>query len=163
MSYLSSNFYMKRFRLPRKIKKSLNGHIWLYPADEKGNSLMAHPTISQEDYTAIKQNIVKNLFDRKNTREERKEQRAKLNREIIVSDEELRNYIDDIIRKDLRNSSYNTLIEAKNNPKSIIAYYNFINAYHLFEKGEDSFGNICCLSIDLAKDLLKAKKTKTVN
>ena len=38
---------MKKFRLPRKIKKKLYG-LWLYPKDEKGNSLMAHPKTSQE-------------------------------------------------------------------------------------------------------------------
>ena len=54
---------MKQFRLPRKIKKSLKGNLWLYPADEKGNSLIAHPTNSQEDYLAIKQGIVKNLLE----------------------------------------------------------------------------------------------------
>ncbi len=150
---------MKRFRLPRKIKKSLNGNLWLYPADEKGNSLMANPTTSQEDYLAIKQGIVRNLLDR-NSRAERKERREKLNQEILVPNGELRNYVDDIIRKDLRNSSYNKLIEAKNNPKARVAYYNFINAYHLYKNGERSFGNICCLSIDLAQKLLKEQKRK---
>ena len=150
---------MKRFRLPRKTKKSLKGNLWLYPTDEKGNSLMAHPTTSQEDYLAIKQGIVKNLLER-SARPERKERRKKLDQEILVSDEELRNYVDDIIRKYLRISSYNKLIEAKNNPKARVAYYNFINAYHLCEKGESSFGNICCLSIDLAIKLLKEQKRK---
>lgn len=151
---------MKRFRLPRKIKKSLKENLWLYPADEKGNSLMAHPTSSQEDYTAIKQGIVRNIFNPKNAKVRRKELRDKIDAEIMVSDEKLRTYVDNIIRKDLRKSSYNILIQAKNNPKAIIAYYNFINAYHLFEKGDDSFGNICCLSIDRAEKLLRTKKTK---
>jgi len=151
---------MKRFILPRKTKKSLKGKLWLYPADEKGNPLMAQPNTSQEDYTAIKQGIVQNLLHRKGANTERKERRKKLNQEIMVTDDELRNYVNDIIRQDLRYSSYNTLIEAKNNPRAIIAYYNFVNAYHLLEKGEDSSGNICCLAIALAKDRLKAEKTK---
>jgi hypothetical protein len=40
---------MNKFRLPRKTKKSLKKTMWLYPPDEKGNSLMAWPAKSQED------------------------------------------------------------------------------------------------------------------
>ncbi len=118
---------------------------------------MAHPTQSQEDYSAIKKRIVKNLFERDNNRTERKEQRKKLDQEVTVPEEELRKYVDDMIRKDLRNSSCNTLIEAKNNPKAIGAYYNFINAYLLYKKGDHSFGNICCLAIESAEKILKAE------
>lgn len=149
---------MKRFKLPRKVKKSLKGSLWLYPSDEKGNSLMAHPAASQEDYIAMKHGIVRNILHPKNAKSEKKIFRDEIDREIIVSDEKLRSYVDDIIREDLRNSSYNTLIEAKNNPKGIIAYYNFVNAYHLFEKGDHPFGNICCLSIERAKGLLETNK-----
>lgn len=60
----------------------------------------------------------------------------------------------------MRTSSYNILIAAKNNPKAIIAYYNFLNAYQLIEKGDDSYGNICCMAIDFAGDLLKKKRKK---
>lgn len=151
---------MKRFRLPRKIKKSLKGNLWLYPTDEKGNSLMAFPTKSQEDYTALKKGIVRNLIDPKNSKARRKAFRKKLDKETIVSDEELKRYVDDIIREDLRTSSYNTLIAAKNNPKAIIAYYNFVNAYQLYERGDESYGNICCLSLDKAEELLKKQKKK---
>ncbi|CAN5260031.1 hypothetical protein BH23BAC1_BH23BAC1_18670 [soil metagenome] len=149
---------MKLFRLPRKIKKSLKGNIWLYPADEKGNSLMAFPSRSQEDYTALKQGIVRNLIDQKNAREGREAFKDKITKEIIVSDEELKRYVNEIIREDLRTSSYNTLIAAKNNPKAVIAYYNFVNAYQLYEKGDSSYRNICCLSLDKATGLLKKKK-----
>ncbi len=51
---------MQKFRLPRKIKKKLKRQLWLYPADEKGNSLMAWPQKSQIDYTAIKEGTVRN-------------------------------------------------------------------------------------------------------
>lgn len=146
------------FRLPRKIKKALKGDIWLYPADEKGNSLAAFPAKSQEDYTALKKGIVRSLIDPKNAKERRKSFREKLDKETFVSDEELKRYVDDIIREDLRTSSYDTLIAAKNNPKAITAYYNFVNAYQLYEKGDESYGNICCLALDKAKDLLKRKK-----
>jgi hypothetical protein len=149
---------MKRFRLPRKIKKSLKGNLWLYPADEKGNSLMAFPARSQEDYTALKKGIVRNLIDPKNAKARRKAFKEKLNKEITVSDGELKSYVDDIIREDLRISSYNTLIAARNNPKAIIAYYNFVNAYQLYEEGDESYGNICCLSLNKAEELLKKRK-----
>jgi hypothetical protein len=149
---------MKRFRLPRKVKKSLKGHLWLYPADDKGNSLMAFPTRSQEDFTALKKGIVRNLIDPKNAKARRKAFRERLDKENFVSDDDLKRYVDDIIREDLRRASYNTLIEAKNSPKAVRAYYNFVNAYQLFEQGEDSYGNICCLAIDSAKDLLKKRK-----
>lgn len=55
---------MKKFRLPRKTKKKLKG-IWLYPKDEKGNSLMAFPKRNQKDYTALKKGIVRNILDKK--------------------------------------------------------------------------------------------------
>jgi hypothetical protein len=53
---------MKNFRLPRKEKKSLKREFWLYPADEKGNSLMALPNRIQEDYEAMKIGDFTKLF-----------------------------------------------------------------------------------------------------
>lgn len=147
-----------KFRLPRKVKKKLKKGFWLYLPDEGGSSLQANPTKSQEDYTALKQGRVRNLMDKKNSHKRRLEFSKKINGEVSVSDETLKKYVDDIIREDLRSASYNILIEAKNNPKGIKAYYNFINAYHLQEQGERSFGNICCLAIDEAKELLKKKR-----
>ena len=146
---------MKRFRLPRKVKKSLKGNLWLYPADEQGNSLMASPTRYQEDYTALKNGTVRNLIDPKGAKARQKAFREKLDKETIVPDEELKRYVDDIIREDLRTSSYNTLIAAKNSPKAINAYHNFVNAYQLYEDGDDSYGNICCMAIDRTEQLLK--------
>ena len=150
--------FMKQFRLPRKIKKSLKKGLWLYPPDEKGNSLMASPAKSQEDFMAVKKGIARNLFDLKESKSRRKKLQKQLDKEVIVPDEELRNYVHEIIREDIRNSSYNKLIEAKNNPKAIVAYYNFVNAYHLYKQGDSSFGNICCLAVDKAKELLNNKK-----
>lgn len=149
---------MKQFRLPRKVKKSISGKLWLYPADEKGNPLMASPTRSQEDYSAIKIGIVRNLFDQEDSKARKKEMREKLDKENFVADEELKRYINEIFREGIRDSSFDTLIAAKNNPKAIISYYNFVNAYQLYENGDESFGNICCLSLDKAKELLKKKR-----
>ncbi len=119
---------------------------------------MASPTKTQEDYIAVKKGIVRKFPN--STQAERKKFIAELDQEIFVEDPVLKTYIDDIIREDLRISSYNTLIEAKNNPKAVKAYFNFVNAYHLFTKGQDSYGNICCMAIDSAKKLLKPEKKK---
>ncbi|WP_271785374.1 hypothetical protein [Aquimarina algiphila] len=76
----------------------------------------------------------------------------------------LREYVNDIFVEEYRVPSYRTLLEAKDNPKTIITYHNFINAYELQANGESSFGNICCMSVDSAIDLLleeqKIKKKK---
>jgi hypothetical protein len=147
---------MNKFRLPRKTKKYLKKSMWLYPPDEIGNSLMARPAESQEDYTAVKKGIARKFPD--STKAERKKFMAQLDEEIYVEDQVLKDYVDDIIREDLRNSSYNTLMKARNDPRAIRAYFNFINAYHLFKKGNSSYGNICSLAIDSAEELLKGKK-----
>lgn len=148
---------MKKFRLPRKTKKFAKKGLWLYPADEKGNSLMASPARSQEEYDALKKGTLRNLFE-KEKKAERKEYREKMDKEVYVTDAELKTYIDDIIRKDLRISSFRTLLSAKEKPRAKKAYFNFINAYHLYREGEDSYVNVCCLAIDLARDLLRKQR-----
>jgi hypothetical protein len=148
---------MTKFRIPRKTKKFLKKGLWLYPADEKGSSLMGFPAKDEEDFKAYKKGILKNLLDRKNSKQESKEYRQKMNKVVSIPNETLRTYVDEIFRKDLRNSSYYIFLEAKNHPRAVIAYYNFINAYNLHQNGEDSYGNICCLALDRAKELLKKK------
>ncbi len=147
---------MKTFKLPRKIKKKLKKTIWLYPADEKGSSLMAWPTRLPKDYDAVKKGIVRDIMAG-STKATRKKEKEMLDKAVEVSDDQLRVFVDKIFAKEYRNPSYRTLLKAKNNPKAVVAYYNFINAYYLAEKGEDSYSNICCLSVDLAKNLLKKK------
>ncbi len=149
---------MERFKLPRKTKKALKKGMWLYPPDEQGNSLMASPARLEKDYQAYKKGILRNLIERRVSK--KKEFRERLDGKISVSDETLRNYVNDIIVKDFRSSSYDILIKAKNSKSAIIAYYNFINAYQLYEKGEESYGNICCMAIDAARDRLKQNKGK---
>jgi len=117
---------------------------------------MAWPTKDQDDYNALKQCVVQDIRRKKRNKTERKEYWRILNQEVEVSDERLKNYIGDIIRKDLQKTSFNILIEAKKSKKAISAYYNFINAYRLFKEGQDSYGNICCLAIDNARELLKS-------
>ena len=153
-------FKMEKFKLPRKIKKQLKKRFLLYPEDEEGNSQMAFPWSSQEDYSALKNGLLRDLFERRHSKLRKKEYKEKMDKAVSITDEELKEYVNKIIRKDLRNQSYDILIRAKNNPNSIRAYYNFINAYHLYETGNESMGSICCLAIDLAKELLQRKRKK---
>lgn len=74
---------MKKFRLPRKEKKSLKRGLWLYPADKKGNSIMAHPKRTQEDYDAMKKGVLRNLSDTKKLKEGAKKQAAKIDPEEL--------------------------------------------------------------------------------
>jgi hypothetical protein len=149
---------MDKFRLPRKIKKELNKSMFLYPPDAKGSSLMASPARIPEDYVALLKGIVKRFPD--TTKSERKLFHAQLDKEIFVDDQILKTYINDILRDNVRISSYYTLIDAKKHPNTIKAYYNFINAYHLYNKGDDSYGNICCMAIDHARELLKKHRRR---
>lgn len=146
---------MKTFKLPRKTKKFLKKGFWFYPVDERDCSLMASPHRSEKDFLAYKKGILRNLLN--DNRKEQKEERKKLDQAIIVPDETLRSYVNDIIDKDFAYSSYDLLIRAKNKKSAKLAYYNFINAYQIYEKGDESMGNICCMAIDLARDLLRKK------
>ncbi len=127
---------MKPFRLPRKTKKKLKGTIWLYPADEKGSSLMAWLTQLQKDYDAVKKGIVRDIMAG-STKALRKKEKA-LDKAIEIPDEQLRVFVNKVFAKEYRDLSYRTLLKAKNNPRAIVAYYNFINAYYLAEKGDGS-------------------------
>ncbi|MDT0643192.1 hypothetical protein RM553_10165 [Zunongwangia sp. F363] len=146
---------MKKFKIPRKLKKELKKGFWFYPPDENGGSLSASPSRDINDFKAYKKGVLRNLIDKHGSRQRQLAFRRKINKEILISDEELKRYVDDIIREDLRNSSYRTLLEAKKHPRAIIAYYQFVNSYQLVEQGEDSYGNICCMAIDRAKELLR--------
>lgn len=150
---------MNKFRLPRKIKKKLSG-MFLYPADEDGSSLSANPTENQEDYTALKRGIVRDFFDRRNAKAKRKEFSEKIDAVTEMTDEDLKSAVDDVFRKDIRDYALDILVKAKNSPIAISAYHNFVNAYLLLQEGQNSYGNICCLALDRAKELLKNKMKK---
>lgn len=121
---------------------------------------MAHPAETHEDYSAFRKGILRPLPDRRNSRAKRKEMREKLNKEVLVSDEQLKGYINNLIRDDLRVSSFNILSEARSSKHAVMAYYNFVNAYLLYEAGEESYGNIACMSVDWTKKLLKETKNR---
>ncbi len=144
------------FRLPRKIKKKLKKTLWLYPADEKGNSLKASPRRSQKDYDALKQGIVRDIMAG-STKATRKKEKEMLAKPIEVSDDELKVMVADVFDKEYRTPSFLLLKKAKGKSRTVVAYYNFINAYNLVQQGHDSYDNVCCMAIDYARDLLKRK------
>jgi hypothetical protein len=150
---------MRTFRLPRKTKKRISGKCWLYPADEKGNRLWASPDKNQTDYSAMKQGVVKDLLNDSKRRAERKRERVILDTKIEVSDDLLRKYVDHVFIDHYRSYAYNTLLRAKNNPKAVIAYYNFINAYQLNDN-DNSYGNTCCMTVERAGSLLRKSNIK---
>lgn len=152
----------KKFRIPRKEKKKLKGKLFLYPADDKGSSLTAWPTRSQEDYSAFKSGIVRNLFDKKNQKAKMKTYREKIFKEAHLTDEELKVAVDYIFAEEFRKDSYETLLKAKEHPKAVESYYAFVNSYNLVLSGESSYGNTCCMTVDSAKREMKVpyKKSK---
>ena len=77
---------MNKFRLPRKIKKSLKGYLWLYPPDEKESRLMAFPYRYQEDYNNVKLGIVKDIMNDAESKQRRKENVRNRNRPNISFD-----------------------------------------------------------------------------
>jgi hypothetical protein len=52
-----------KFRLPRKIKKAFQYTLWLYPADAEGNSVVAWPATSQEDFEAFKRGELRDIME----------------------------------------------------------------------------------------------------
>jgi hypothetical protein len=54
---------MKKFRIPRKIKKKLTNGIYVYVNSNCGRKyLLAYPAINQEDYEAYKDGVLKNML-----------------------------------------------------------------------------------------------------
>lgn len=149
----------KNFRLPRKLKKQLKKGFWLYESDADGNSLQARPATSQEDYTALKQGRLRNIFDPREIKKRRIELKRNQEPEIYVSDEILKNYVQAIFREDLRAYAYDIFMQAKNNPRAVKAYFHFINAYQLEASGDSSYGNICAMTLELAEKLLRDNPT----
>lgn len=84
---------MNKFRLPRKRKKSLKKQLWLYPADEMGNSEMAFPERSQKDYDAVRYGGARNLLT--SSKQDRKMRNEKLNEETFVDNAKLRTYVEE--------------------------------------------------------------------
>lgn len=133
---------MKKFRLPRKIKKKLKSKIFLYPSDSDGNSLMAFPTKVQEDYTAYKRGELSNLLEDRIKNRKVSDSMDNLNKHITVSDKELKEMVDNTFANEYRTEAYLKLINDKTSVKSNKElYYSFINAYNREEY------NLCCMIV----------------
>jgi len=48
---------MKKFKLPRKLKKKLKKTVWFYPKENNGY-LLARPNCDEEDFKAWKSGIL---------------------------------------------------------------------------------------------------------
>jgi hypothetical protein len=61
---------MKKFRLPRKIKKQYKYKRFFLPPDTNGSREMVDPTNSQEEYDVVRKGIATDLLEeiRRNTR-----------------------------------------------------------------------------------------------
>ena len=140
-------------KIPRKLKKKLKKTIWHYPEDEKGDSLMAFPHKYLDDFRAYKAGKLRDLFASANKATKGQE----LDKPVAISDEELKACVNNIIHEDFKSQSFRILKSAKTDPRAVKAYYNFINAYRLYQGGDKSFGNICCLAIDRAKKLMRKR------
>lgn len=120
---------------------------------------MAQPTKVQEDYNAWKSGVLRNFLDRKKSSESSKKMFEILNAEVSITGKELKEYIDDIFGEDIRSMAYRTFTRAKESKSAIKSYYQFINAYQMYKEGDDSYGNICCLTLDSAEELLRKENT----
>lgn len=133
---------MKKFRLPRKVKKKLKSKIFLYPSDSDGSSLMAHPTKNQEDYTAYKNGKLTNLLEDRIRNKKVSDSMDNLNIPIDVSDDILKEMVNDTFAEEYRTNAYLKLINDKTSVKSDKEmYYSFINAYNREEY------NLCCMIV----------------
>ncbi len=149
---------MKKFRLPRKIKKTLKKGFWFYPIDEKNCYQMAFPYKRETDYQAYKEGILSNIMNSK--RKKRKEFWEILNKEVFVTDEVLRTYVEKVFDKAYHQKAFRILLEAKNSKKAILQYYNFINANQQYEDDDNKRDNLCCMIVDTAEEKLKKKYKK---
>ena len=53
---------MKKFRLPRKIKKKLKNNFYSYPISEQNTYLIAWPHKYEKDYIAYKKGLLRSIY-----------------------------------------------------------------------------------------------------
>lgn len=92
----------------------------------------------------------------RNLRDKNRGDKSWLDRENFVEDTELRSRVEQVFAKEYRIWAYEKLILAKKHPLAKKAYFNLNNS---FEKEGDS-GNICCMAVDLAHDILKKSRSE---
>jgi len=146
---------IKKFRLPRKIKKKISHKIFLYPKDSRGEMLMAWPLFNQEDYDAVKNGVAKDIAHR--TKAQIKADSIKwkeiYHQPIEIDDETLSKMVDDVFSIEYRKSALSMLLRAKTHPVAIEDYYTFINSYNL---GKTNISAMCYDGLEM--NLKKSKK-----
>lgn len=149
-----------KFRLPRKIKKKLNG-LFLYPSDEDGSSVMAFPKRNQKDYDAYKQGILEQPFNytKAELKEKSEKWDVKFRTPCELSDEELVKAVESIFGKEYWDEAINTFRQAKNHPVANEDYVIFCNAYNHTVNGDDC-SITACMSLESALDDLKRSKPR---
>lgn len=139
---------MKPFRIPRKTKKYLKGKMFFHIDNQQ---LMAFPLNSQEEYLLFKHGKLISMMEMY-----KKSERTNYIKEIFknpcicISNDKLREIVDEIFIDSYRNTAYNKLINAKTNVNpGIYKYYNaFVNAYMITKSGEADLSNTCCMIVD---------------
>jgi hypothetical protein len=146
---------MKKFRLPRKVKKKIKRGFYLYPI-KNGGRRMGHPTENQKDYDAYKKGILVDVLYK--TKAQRKADSIKweetYHTPIEMSDEELIEAVNKVFAKEYRKSALNLLRRSKNHPIAVIDYYTFVNAYKI---GKHS---IASMTYDSMEDNLRRSKPR---
>jgi len=146
---------IKKFRLPRKIKKKIANKIFLYPKDSREGMLMAWPLLNQEDYDAVKNGIAKDIFHK--TKAQVKTESIKwketYHQPVEVDDETLSKMVDEVFSAEYRKSALSMLKRAKFHPIAIEDYYTFINSYNL---GKTNISAMCYDGLKM--NLKKSKK-----
>lgn len=124
---------VKKFRLPRKIKKKLQNKVFFYPYNSEYNGYqMASPTYYQVDYDAVKHGIATSLLP--NTKKERKNALIEFNNkfkkelEKDYSEAELKVMVDSIFALEYRDECLNMLLKAKEHSEAYEYFIIFVNA-----------------------------------
>jgi metal-dependent HD superfamily phosphatase/phosphodiesterase len=79
--------------------------------------------------------------------------KEKLKPEVYMTNDELEQAIFNLYESQYIKDVYETLIEIKK--KDIKYYFEFVNAYNLYKDGDNSYGNICFMIVEAAKENLK--------
>jgi hypothetical protein len=146
---------MKKFRIPRKIKKMISGRFFLYPKDSNGGMMMAFPLTNQKDYTAVKKGIAIDFFTQTKAQKKKSQEdfAAKYKNPTDATDEEIQAMVNDVFAKEFRVKAMSMLLRSRYHPVAIEDYYIFINAYRL---GNNNVASMCYDGLELG--LKKSKK-----
>lgn len=144
---------MKKFRIPRKLKKKISKKIYLYPPDKDGSSVMGFPSSNENDFKAYKSGLLTSPFEmtKKKIKEVRLKYETVYYKPCELTDEELTLAVEEVFSKEYRSEALSVLRKSKKHDIAIKDYYTFCNAFKLKEF------NIACMSIDGAEYSLRSK------